>query len=372
MKFSRLLIAFRTGHNEGAILMLSPGQLQLNSEDPIARTLDTIAQPWSARADRYFRFQFHNDTFCKQMRKLEVLSQRSIERRAYWVDEIVRISGHFGADTARVVEELQTEVDRDGATALIDHLRLCGSIPEQYGHDTSEEKLYSKYTDALLAASYLHIGLQAVVLDERADAADVEAIGVDYSLVADAKVFRLSRTAKNQKDFKIEAMHRWKWGKPHAMVVCPIYQLPAKYSQIYQQAIARSICIFSYSHFAVLLQFREALGGRAAQGLLLAALRCAENLNPEKDSVAYWTSLNRAMLQFHEAIPPLWNMEKVAMIESLSVAKDEALTFLAKEREQIMRLTREQAIRYLVADRNIDGRARVINGIEDNGILSMV
>lgn len=92
-------------------------------------------------------------------------------------------------------------------TALIDHLRLCGSIPEQYGHDTSEEKLYSKYTDALLAAAYRYIGLTSVVLDERADAADVEAVGAGYSLVADAKVFRLSRTAKNQKDFKIDAMH---------------------------------------------------------------------------------------------------------------------------------------------------------------------
>src|SRR6267154_2997957 len=141
------------------------------------------------------------------MQPLQVLSKDSLARRAYWVDEIVRISGHFGEDTSRVEAELASEVQRDGVTALIDHLRLCGSIPEQYGHDTSEEKLYSKYTDALLAAAYRYIGLTSVVLDERADAADVEAVGAGYSLVADAKVLRLSRTAKNQKDFKIDAMH---------------------------------------------------------------------------------------------------------------------------------------------------------------------
>jgi hypothetical protein len=43
------------------------------------------------------------------------------------------------------------------------------------------------------------------------------------SAIADAKAFRLSRTAKNQKDFKIQAMDSWKRGKPFAMVVCPIY-----------------------------------------------------------------------------------------------------------------------------------------------------
>jgi HindIII-like restriction endonuclease len=305
------------------------------------------------------------------MQPLQVLSRDSLARRAYWVDEIVKIGGHFGEDTSRVEAELASEVQRDGVTALIDHLRLCGSIPEQYGHDTSEEKLYSKYTDALLAAAYRYIGLTSVVLDERADAADVEAVGTDYSLVADAKVFRLSRTAKNQKDFKIDAMHAWKRGKLHAMVVCPIYRLPARTSQIYQQAIMRSVCIFSYSHLAVILQFCNEVGEHSAQGLMLAALRCAENLNPTKDSVAYWTCLNRAMLGFHEAVAPLWRIEKMAMVESLSIVKEEALTFLARQREQIMKMTHAQAIAHLIRDKNIDGREKVIQALADNGILAM-
>ena len=158
------------------------------------------------------------------------LSSTAISRRAHWIDEIVQISGKFGLDSTRIAVELREEIDRDGTAALVDHLHLCGTIPERYGHDSSEEKLYSKYTDALLSASYVHLGLASIVLTERADAADVEAVAVaeKFSLVADAKAFRLSRTAKNQKDFKIEAMHGWKRGKPHAMVVCPIYQLPSR------------------------------------------------------------------------------------------------------------------------------------------------
>ena len=115
---------------------------------------------------------------------------------------------------------------------IVDHLRLCGNIPEYYGHNTSKEKLYSKYTDAVLSLAYRSIGIRSSVLKERSNVADVEAYAKNYSFVADAKSFRLSRTAKNQKDFKIEALHRWKYGKPFAMIVCPIYQLPSRNSQI--------------------------------------------------------------------------------------------------------------------------------------------
>jgi hypothetical protein len=301
----------------------------------------------------------------------EVLTKKAIQRRCHWIEEIAKISGKFGDDSAKVDRELAAELKQEGVTALLDHLRLCGAIPEHYGHDSSEEKLYSKYTDALLAHAYAFIGLTSLVLTERADSADVEAVAAGYSLVADAKVFRLSRTAKNQKDFKIEALHGWKRGKPHAMVVCPIYQLPTRTSQIYQQAITRNVCIFSYSHLAVLVEFSNLVGKKQAQALLLKILKCAEELNPTKDSVAYWTCLNREMLNSDPAIRPLWQGEKVATAESILVVKEEALTALAQERERIMRMNREEAIKSLIRDRNIDGREKVIRALTDNGILSI-
>jgi hypothetical protein len=299
------------------------------------------------------------------------ISKAAVARRAFWIEEIVKISGRFGEDTSRIESELGLEIQRDGVAALIDHLALCGSIPEHYGHDSSEEKLYSKYTDALLAAVFRYIGLTSLVIAERADAADVEAVGADYSLVGDAKAFRLSRTAKNQKDFKVEAMHGWKRGKPHAMVVCPIYKLPARSSQIYQQAIARNVCIFTYSHLAVLVGFCDQLGAVAAQRLLHTVLKCAEALNPTKDSTAYWATVNLAMLGFHRSIAALWNNEKIATVEAIGILRAEALTILAKEREEIMRMTKEDAINRLIKDRNIDGRESVIRLVSDNGILSI-
>jgi len=152
----------------------------------------------------------------------KIISEEAIKRRNIWVDKIDKITGDFASNSEIIEEELGKELNINGVTGLLDHLRLCGNIPESYGHDTSEEKQYSKYTDALLAFAYKSIGLKSLVITERADVADVEGFGKNYSFVADAKAFRLSRTAKNQKDFKVQAMDRWKHGKPYAMVVCPI------------------------------------------------------------------------------------------------------------------------------------------------------
>ncbi len=151
----------------------------------------------------------------------KVVSDLAIARRQNWIREIVTISGYFSSDTSRVKSALSDEIKQDGSVALLDHLRLCSAIPESYRHDSSEEKLYAKYTDALISACFTHIGLTSHVLSGRSDSADVEAAADDYSFVADAKAFRLSRTAKNQKDFKVQAMDNWKRGRPFAMIVCP-------------------------------------------------------------------------------------------------------------------------------------------------------
>jgi len=134
------------------------------------------------------------------------MTSEARKRRKYRVSELARVSGSFGDDSTKMIAELRAEIGKDGTEALFDHLRVCGAMPELYGHDSSEEKLYSKYTDAVISESLTAIGLKSAVITARADAADVQARGGGYSLVADAKAFRLSRTAKNQKDFKVQAM----------------------------------------------------------------------------------------------------------------------------------------------------------------------
>ena len=301
----------------------------------------------------------------------KIIAEKAIKNRQYWIEEIRKLSGNFGDDSDKLEKELETEIKKNGISSLIDHLRLCGNIPESYGHDTSEEKLYSKYTDCLLSLAYSSLGLKSLVLKERADAADVEAFAKDYSFVADAKAFRLSRTAKNQKDFKVQAMHGWKRGKPFAMVVCPIYQLPTSSSQIYQQATTQNVCIFTYSHLALLLSYSQVEGQAKAQQLLKKIFETIKALNPSKNATDYWLAVNKTILSFSKKIQPIWDIEKGVATESISIAKEEALTFLAQEREKIMRMSHKEALKELIKVHKIESRIKTINAITDNGLFTL-
>lgn len=302
---------------------------------------------------------------------MPIITAATMARRRYWLNEIVRLSGSFGLDASRIEAELASEVRRDGVNAVLDHLRLCGNIPEEYGHDSSEEKLYSKYTDVVLAAALRQLGLKALVLTERGDAADVEAVAPDWALVGDAKAFRLSRTAKNQKDFKVEAMHGWKRGRQHALLVCPSYQLPMRSSQIYQSAITRDVTILSYAHLAALVALAASDGEACAISALIAAMRCTEAQSPTKDAIFYWTLVNRTMLATSAALTEAWKVEKQATGEALTVAKKEALAALAAERDAIQRMTHDEVVAALVRNRNLDGRAAIISQVRDNAMLTL-
>ena len=118
-----------------------------------------------------------------------VISKEAVARREYWVEELRKLSGSFGDDSAKMERELTAEIEKHGMQALLDHLRLCGDIPESYEHDSSEEKLYSKYTDSLLCEAYKFIGLKSIVLKERGDSSDVEAFAKKFSFVADPRHF---------------------------------------------------------------------------------------------------------------------------------------------------------------------------------------
>ena len=209
------------------------------------------------------------------------------------------------------------------------------------------------------------------MLKERADVADVECVCDDYSFVADAKVFRMSRTAKNQKDFKVQAMDNWKHGKPFAMIVCPVYQLPSRTSQIYQQAAARSVCICTYTHLSVLVRYAEATGqaNAIAIDLLHKVFKVVEAMNPSKNASAYWQAVNQTFLEADRSISEIWQEEKIASVESIRIAREEALNFLSRERERIMRLSRSEAIREVLRWRRVENRIQAVKSVTSNDLL---
>lgn len=121
-----------------------------------------------------------------------------------------------------------------------------------------EEKLYSKASDIVLARCFRILGMDAKALDERADSADILAEstqGYQYSLVADAKCFRLSRTAKNQKDFKVSNLSDWRGSEnEYAVLVAPYFQYPQNKSQIYSKALEYNVCLMAWEHISLLLE----------------------------------------------------------------------------------------------------------------------
>jgi len=299
----------------------------------------------------------------------EIITAEQIENRKHWLKEIAKISGNFGDDSSAVEQEIADEIERKGYLTLLGHLRFCGAIPEQYGHDSTEEKLYSKYTDIVIAKAFEAMGLTSIVVKERADAADVECVSKDYCFVADAKAFRLSRTAKNQKDFKVQAMDNWKRDKPYAVIVCPIYQLPNKNSQIYQQAATRSVCIFSYTHLAVLIRYALTVSKKKSTKLLSEVFKTVEALTPSKDAISYWLAINRLIRNYDVSLKNIWNVEKKAASESIILSKEEALKFFASERTRLMKLSREDAIREVLRLSKIANKIQVIKSVSENGLL---
>jgi type II restriction enzyme len=82
----------------------------------------------------------------------------------------------------------------------------------------------------------------------------------------------------------------------------------------------------------LLLSYAQKGGQANARKLLLKLFETISALNPSKNAVDYWLAINNTFLSFSKSIENLWNIEKSVATESIAIAKEEALTLLAKER----------------------------------------
>jgi len=170
------------------------------------------------------------------------------------ITEVSNQSAKFKNQTEEMISYINEELTEKDIKELVKDI---GSIPECIKASSSEEKLFSKCSDILLARCFKFLGLKSSAIDERSDNADIiaESRYHKYSLVADAKCFRMSRTAKNQKDFKISALSRWR-GKEHeyAVLVAPYFLYPKEKSQIYKAALDENVCLLSWEHISIMIE----------------------------------------------------------------------------------------------------------------------
>jgi type II restriction enzyme len=269
--------------------------------------------------------------------------------------------GTFEEATAEIESALEAEMKED-VTSLRIHLGTCSVIPEEYGHDSTEEKVYSKYTDCVLAAAFRQLGLSATVIETRADSADVSAQCADFSMVADAKAFRLSRTAKNQKDFKVTAMAQWRGSADHALLVVPLHQAPVRSSQIYRQASQGNVAIASYAHLSALLEL-EGVEANVGIVALERLLEVPGSLPESKDARPYWAAVREALVGAHQRADEIWRGVVEEAKQLLAVARQREMQHIDARVRAIKGLSHDEAVARLIQSEKLPQRRTVIENV---------
>lgn len=165
------------------------------------------------------------------------------------------IRDNSNLDFATASNNLQNVIFDISRIDVLSLITEIGIIPEDIGHDSSEEKIYTKVSDILFAKALKEMNFEVTVLRERSNCADIIAQSKyhGYSLVGDAKAFRLSRTAKNAKDFKVDSMIHWREDNDFSVLTCPYFQYPKSNSQIYRSALSGNVSLFSWEYLYIIL-----------------------------------------------------------------------------------------------------------------------
>lgn len=264
-------------------------------------------------------------------------------------------------------KELEACINTDGD--FINTLRQIGVIPEAITHDSTEEKLFAKASDIVLSRTFRELGLKSTVLNERADSADVIAESKihGYTLVADAKAFRLSRTAKNQKDFKVSALSSWRKDNDFAVLCSPYFQYPARISQIYAQALTHNVCLFSWEHLIFMIENgiveNENLNlseiwsfcDKFSRQVLVSDMK--NNFLPE---------LNNFLSDFLNIDKEIFNASLNTQIISIIERSNHEKTYWNEEIRRIKNYSRQKAIDELIASRRIYEKLNQINTYVNN------
>ena len=246
---------------------------------------------------------------------------------------------------------------------VIELVRSIGILPEAIKPSSTQEKLFSKAGDIVLAKAFQLLNLNSKPLEQRGNAGDVIALSKEfnYGLVADAKSFRLSRTAKNQKDFKVKALSEWREDKDYAVLTAPFFQYPTTKSQIFKQSLDENVLLFSWEHLAILLQ----LDLEETNIFSFEQLWNFPKKQSKKTSVS--DSENNFMRDFNKYFMDLFKIDKdtlnqllqkeINFIEERSLIEKE---YWKKQINIIKNFTREEAIEALLKDINMSSKIETI------------
>ncbi len=273
------------------------------------------------------------------------------------------INSCIGLDFQLASSKLQNTIFSLNKADILKLIVEIGTIPEDIGHDSTEEKLYTKASDILFAKALKEMNLEVSVLTQRADCADIVAQSHyhRYSLVGDAKAFRLSRTAKNAKDFKVTSMAHWRGDCDYSVLACPYYQYPKSNSQIFKDALDNNISLFSWEYLYILLK----------EGVKEDASTNLKELFNQSAVIADGTTVGNAkanfLMQQNKNIADIINMPQSQFfsyfddIKKMLVKRGYTeISYYENEINRVRRLNREDAINELLKSMKLDSKITTI------------
>ncbi|MCL2499871.1 MAG: HindIII family type II restriction endonuclease [Defluviitaleaceae bacterium] len=247
---------------------------------------------------------------------------------------------------------------------ILDLVSQIGTIPEVINHDSTEEKLFAKASDAILSRAFRELGLKSTIISERADSADVIARSIihGYTLVADAKAFRLSRTAKNQKDFKVSALSGWRKDNDYAVLCSPYFQYPRAQSQIYAQAIDNNVCLLSWEHLIFLLTHEIKENEEVNLSVLWGfGKSLSHKVVVAEKKKCFIKDFDKLLLSVTGCMQAEFDKALSTYIQSITKRGKEEKDYWKSERKEIKAYTREKAISELIKAKKIDEKIRQID-----------
>jgi len=271
-------------------------------------------------------------------------------------------------DFKQSVGKIRNFVDGMEITSFKGIVKQIGTIPEIIEHDSTEEKLYSKASDIVLARCFRELGMASRALDERGDSADIIAesrSGYNYSLVADAKCFRLSRTARNQKDFKVSNLSDWRGSEnEYAVLVAPYFQYPQNTSQIYSKALEYNVCLLSWEHISIMLDKDI----KEDERISLESLWNSSQMIARDKSLAFANAKTCFLPKIDNYVAKKIGMSECDFSEALGFYKNIIVSRGEYEIEywndrilEIKQYTREEAIAELIRAKKLNEKISVIN-----------
>lgn len=280
-------------------------------------------------------------------------------KRSETISRVTELSRNSSLSFPDKANQLEAALSDCSVEDILEHLDYAGVIPECFEHDSTEEKLYAKYCDALLARALTELGLRAEMIAERSGAADVRANADTYELVGDAKAFRLSRTAKNQKDFKVGALNEWREEADYSCLVAPLYQYPGTNSQIYSQAIQYNVTLLSYTHIAFMLRSQQ-VNQHSLRGLWQVGqnLRTSQGISQRASS--YWSAILGVVLRITGKLGADWENAVEAAKVPLREQAREQIRYWEEEKKRLQALNQKSAVKQLIKALKIDTKIQVV------------